>query len=104
MERTSNCKYIFSELGNGERSILLRFASNKSVIGSGGNDDCASEEKRTGKSVEGYGLKGTDGFGSLSSSGSFAALRMTARTGTANATAGPSTASLTKCREQLRSG
>ncbi|SRR5260370_500034 len=88
------------------RSRFLHCAAHKGVSGSGRNDDSGSAEKRTGKGkgVEGYGLKGTDGVGSLSSSGSFAALRMTARTGTANATAGPSTALLTKCREQLRSG
>ena len=39
------------------------------------------ERTDNGKDVEGYGLKGTDGFGLLSSSGSFAALRMTAGTG-----------------------
>src|SRR5260370_275030 len=86
------------------RSRFLHSADNESVSGYGRNYGSGGEEKRKGKGVEGYGLKGTDGFGSLSSSGSFAALRITARTGTANATAGPSTALLTTCREQLRSG
>jgi hypothetical protein len=39
------------------------------------------ERTGNGKDAESYGLKSSDGFGLLSSSGSFAELRMTAGTG-----------------------
>jgi hypothetical protein len=50
-------------------------------VSSFGRNDVSGKGTGNYRYGEGYGLKGTNDFGWLSSSGSFAALRMTAGTG-----------------------
>jgi len=64
------------------RSGFLRCAAHKGVSSFGRNDAFVLKLERTGngQGAEWYGLRGSDGFGGLNSSGSFAALRMTTGT------------------------